>query len=379
VVSGFGFGLGSGGLVPGLIPGPASGSVTGRSVISGIILGNLPITLDMNSRLIGELDCALRRTETCDGGKSQAGPDVDFQLLLEGSLDMIWLSKVKAGVHRTVYCSPSTLQILGWTAEEMVHVPMADVFTPESIEVIAEDAARIVRGQQTTMIVVEAIRKDGAAIWLENKVRLLGTTPDGEMTVAVYMRDVTKRKHLEDHLARLAFIDGLTGIDNRRAFDETIEREWRRTLRTGSPLSLVLFDADHFKRFNDTYGHLVGDDCLRVIARSIRTKVNRPGDAVARYGGEEFAVLLPETDAEAAETVAEAICRYVAGLRIPHSANEARGLVTISGGVATAAATIGGTLKMPEGLVRAADAALYKAKSQGRNRIATAPPGECRP
>jgi diguanylate cyclase (GGDEF)-like protein len=177
----------------------------------------------------------------------------------------------------------------------------------------------------------------------------------------------------------LAFIDGLTGIDNRRAFDEAIEREWRRTMRTGSPLSLLLFDADHFKRFNDTYGHLVGDDCLREIARSIRSKVNRPGDEVARYGGEEFAVLLPETSADAAEKLAEAICRQVAGLRIPHSANEARGLVTISGGVATAVAAIGGMLKMPEGLVRAADAALYKAKNQGRNRIATAPPGECRP
>ena len=302
---------------------------------------------------------------------SQTAPEVDFRMLLEGSLDMIWLARVKDGVHRNVYCSPSSLQILGWTVEELHHLDLEAVFTPQSISVIKEDVEKISSGQRTSMVLVEAVRKDGQHIWLENKVRVLDRTPAGELSVVIYMRDVTERKRLEDQLANFALIDGLTGIDNRGSFDLAIDREWKRTLRTGLPLSLLLFDVDHFKLFNDTYGHQVGDDCLRTIAHAIRANVNRPSDVVARYGGEEFAVLLPDTDAEGAEIVANTLCHHVADLHIPHSDNNGRGFVTISGGVATALARFGGTIKMPEGLLLAADAAMYRAKHEGRNRIAT--------
>jgi diguanylate cyclase (GGDEF)-like protein/PAS domain S-box-containing protein len=301
---------------------------------------------------------------------SQTAPEVDFRMLLEGSLDMIWLASVKDGVHQNLYCSPSTLPILGWTVDELVHMQLESIFTPQSIAVIAEDVEKISSGQPTSMVMVEAVRKDGQHIWLENKVRLLDRTPDGELSVVIYMRDVTERKRLEDQLANFALIDGLTGIDNRRSFDQAIEREWKRAMRTALPLSLLLFDVDHFKLFNDTYGHQVGDDCLRAIAHAIRANVNRPGDVVARYGGEEFAVLLPATDAEGARILANTLCDQVARLRVPHNANDARGFVTISGGVATALARFGGTIKMPEGLLLDADAALYKAKNEGRNRIA---------
>jgi diguanylate cyclase (GGDEF)-like protein/PAS domain S-box-containing protein len=301
---------------------------------------------------------------------TQTAPEVDFRMLLEGSLDMIWLASVKDGVHRNLYCSPSTLPILGWTVDELVHMQLESIFTPQSIAVIAEDVEKISSGQPTSMVMVEAVRKDGQHIWLENKVRLLDRTPDGELSVVIYLRDVTERKRLQDQLANFALIDGLTGIDNRRSFDQAIEREWKRAMRTALPLSLLLFDVDHFKLFNDTYGHQVGDDCLRAIAHAIRANVNRPGDVVARYGGEEFAVLLPATDAEGAQILANTLCDQVARLRVPHNANGARGFVTISGGVATALARFGGTIKMPEGLLLAADAALYKAKNEGRNRIA---------
>lgn len=292
-------------------------------------------------------------------------------MLLEGSLDMIWQAKVKDGRHRFVYCSPSSVQTLGWSVEEIAHLPLEAMFTPESMLVIAEDVERISSGQPTSIVQVEAVRKDGHHIWLENKVRLLDRAPDGELSVVIYMRDVTERKRLQDQFAKLALIDGLTGIENRRAFDLAIDREWKRTLHTGLPLSLLLFDVDHFKPFNGTYGHQVGDDCHRAIACALRSAVNRPGDVVARYDGEEFVVLLPATDIEGAEILANRLCYRVADLRIPHSTNDARGVVTISGGVSTALARFGGNIKMPEGLLLAADAALYKAKHEGRNRIAT--------
>lgn len=292
-------------------------------------------------------------------------------MLLEGSLDMIWLAKVKDGAHRYAYHSPSTEQVLGWSAEEIDHLPMEAVYSQESIQIIAGDVKKLLSGQVTTTVLIEAIRKDGFHIWLENKVRLVDRAPDGELTVAIYMRDVTERKRLQDLNAKLAFLDGLTGIDNRRAFDQAIDQEWKRTLRSGFPLSLVLFDVDHFKSFNDIYGHQAGDDCLKVIAQAIRGQVSRPGDVVARYGGEEFAVLLPATEAEGAAILANSLCRLIADLQIPHCENCARGYVTMSGGVSTAPAPIGGKIKMPEGILLAADAALYRAKKQGRNRIST--------
>lgn len=301
-------------------------------------------------------------------------------MLLEGSLDMVWVARVKGPTHRFLYCSPSTAAVLGWTAEEMLRMTPGDVYTPEAISIIADDVQRITHGEENTMVVVEAVRKDGAHIWLENKVRVLERISDGWMTVAIYLRDVTERKLLQDRLAHMAFMDGLTGIDNRRSFDQAIEREWKRTLRTGAPLSLILLDVDNFKAFNDTYGHQVGDDCLRAIAFAARASVHRREDVVARYGGDELTVLLPETETDGTEFLANRLCAAVRDLRIPHSANAGRGIVTISGGVSTAISCAGGSIKMPEGLLLAADSALYKAKSLGRNQVATsvllATPGE---
>lgn len=305
---------------------------------------------------------------------------IDYQTLLEGSLDVVWLAKVKAPTHRYIYCSPSTATLLGWKPEEMVAMAPSAVFTEESMAIIADDVEKISRGEEHTMVLVEAVTRDGKHIWLENKVRVLDRDTDGWMTVAIYMRDVTDRKLLQDQLAHMAFVDGLTGIDNRRSFDKAIDREWIRTLRTGLPLSLILFDVDHFKAFNDTYGHLAGDDCLRAIASTLRECIKRPQDSVARYGGEELTVLLPETETAGAEIVANRVCGRVRNLCIPHSCNDGRGIVTISGGVSTVISRGEGSIKMPEGLLQAADSALYKAKSLGRNQVVTsvflAPPGK---
>jgi len=168
-------------------------------------------------------------------------------------------------------------------------------------------------------------------------------------------------------LQQLSQVDALTGIANRRRFEETLAREWRRAMRDGMPLSLVMIDIDHFKDFNDNLGHQVGDQCLRRVAGEIREALTRPGDVVARYGGEEFGAVLPSTPSRGAFAVAEMLRARVEALGIAHPTAATR-IVTISAGVATAAS---GGDSSPEALVAAADEALYRAKRAGRNRVET--------
>lgn len=182
-------------------------------------------------------------------------------------------------------------------------------------------------------------------------------------------------------LARITTIDALTGIANRRAFDEALHEEWRRMLRHGTALSLLMIDVDYFKRFNDTYGHVAGDACLGRVAQTIASRARRAGELAARYGGEEFAVLLPQTGIGEASKLAEVICDSVRDCQIPHAQSGAAPHVTISVGVASigkypdaaaafsrqGAAFAGATM-----LVETADLALYRAKMAGRNRAAVA-------
>ncbi|HEX2122202.1 MAG TPA: diguanylate cyclase [Thermoanaerobaculia bacterium] len=168
-------------------------------------------------------------------------------------------------------------------------------------------------------------------------------------------------------LHRISTLDGLTGVANRRLFDETLSLEWRRAARSRAPLSLLMIDIDRFKAFNDAAGHQNGDDCLRRVAQALRDGVHRAADLVARYGGEEFGVLLPETDAASARQVAESLRARIEALDMTHPAADG-GRVTISIGVATAIPPREGG--EPEELVRRADEALYDAKRAGRNRVA---------
>src|SRR5688572_29099816 len=169
-------------------------------------------------------------------------------------------------------------------------------------------------------------------------------------------------------LEATATTDGLTGIATRRRFDEALAREWRRTARAGAPLSLVLVDVDHFKAYNDRYGHPAGDACLRSVASQLAAAARRPGDLVARYGGEEFALLLPGTDSAGAAAVAGRACAAVERLAIPHGASSVGPYVTISAGVATTWLTPSDDVGGAAVLVAAADGALYQAKERGRGR-----------
>lgn len=165
-------------------------------------------------------------------------------------------------------------------------------------------------------------------------------------------------------LQRLATTDGLTGLANRRHFDEYFNQEWRRIARDQQPLSLILCDVDFFKLYNDTYGHQAGDYCLKSVAKAIRNMVKRPADLVARYGGEEFAIILPNTDVIGAIAVAKAICAQIKALNLPHSRSKVAEYVTLSMGVAT---TIPLLEAGAESLLKTADTALYQAKAEGRN------------
>ena len=171
-------------------------------------------------------------------------------------------------------------------------------------------------------------------------------------------------------LEALSSLDGLTGIANRRRFDEALETEWRRGRREGTPLSLLLIDVDFFKRYNDHYGHLEGDECLRRVANALKDSAHRPADLVARYGGEEFVILMGNTDQPGAAQVAETARRAVEELAIPHARSEAASCVTISLGSATLTP---GSHFEGEVLIKLADGALYEAKKDGRNRHRAAP------
>ncbi len=203
-------------------------------------------------------------------------------------------------------------------------------------------------------------------------------TLDGRPGIVGQFKDITSRKQAEEELAqanaalkRMARIDGLTQIANRRCFDETLQQEWRRMAREGKPLSLLLGDIDYFKRFNDHYGHQLGDDCLRLIAGALEGAILRPADLAARYGGEEFVLLLPDVNLQGALQVGERAQTAIQQLAIEHQASEVAKIVSMSFGATCLQPT---AEQSHEQLVALADKALYQAKEQGRNRIIPALP-----
>lgn len=192
------------------------------------------------------------------------------------------------------------------------------------------------------------------------------TKPFCPAIVRARVRNHLELKRYRDLLESQAATDGLTGIPNRRHFDQAMEREWRSAIRRKSNISLVLIDIDFFKPYNDHYGHLIGDECLRTVGQALVGGARRPSELVARYGGEEFVCLLPDTQLSGAVHVAGEILERVRTLQLPHAASPIASYVTLSLGVATASPLVG---QLPQELIQLADEQLYHAKRSGRNQV----------
>ena len=198
------------------------------------------------------------------------------------------------------------------------------------------------------------------------RLRMLGAQRREQQLRRLVEEKTTDLRRVNEDLLRLSSIDSLTGLANRRVFDQTLEKECARLKRTASAVSLLILDIDHFKAFNDSQGHQRGDECLTLVGSELTRHAKRKIDLAARYGGEEFAVILPETAAAGAERVAESVRSAIANLKLPHSASPVAPFVTVSVGVATATLESNSS---PEELIAAADQALYGAKRSGRNRV----------
>ncbi len=183
--------------------------------------------------------------------------------------------------------------------------------------------------------------------------------------------DMRHELHKVNHQLKMISIkDGLTGLANRRHFDEVMAKELKRSIRTKTELSLIMCDIDQFKLYNDNYGHQGGDDCLKIIAATLQKTNNRSGDLAARYGGEEFVFILPETNIEGATVVAESVRSAIDSLAVPHAYSSVTDHVTLSCGVASIRPQQGQDLaKIARELIAAADQGLYRAKELGRNQV----------
>lgn len=264
---------------------------------------------------------------------------------------------------RVVSANPGFVRITGHPADEAIG-KVAPLFDDDA-DALQQVRTRLQAGTHWDGTLL-ARRANGDRFPLEASV---DRVHDGDGRVQHYVmvfRDVTVQKQLEDRLRELSATDGLTLLANRRSFDEALEREWHLATRHGEPVSLIMIDIDHFKPYNDLYGHGAGDRCLQQVATAIAAGVRREGALVARYGGEEFAVILPRTDTAAAQEVAESLRRRVESLGIAHAGNPDGSRVTVSMGISTR--TPPQTADF-EDLMQSADQALYRAKEGGRNGV----------
>jgi len=362
-----------------------SGSLDQRPLDARIgiigVTGNLNLSnRDFNSRSPGAQTAAATdvTADTSGVGESVPGQSTDpkgpnpwqsigeqqalFRYLLDQINDGIFIIDPDTGT--ILDANRAAYQRLGYAREDLVgsHLSTITVNTDKNMSLgqIAK------KGVSANGVIYEEYHqhRNGRRIPMEINSRLIEL--DSRSYVVAIARDITDRKQLEEELRQLTTEDSLTRVFNRRFFDESLEQEWRRMMRMQRPISMLMIDVDHFKHYNDTYGHIAGDVCLRQIAGELMRQMRRAGDIVARYGGEEFAVILPETDDATARALAETLRQSVEALSLEHIGVPDESVVTLSIGVATLVPTASQSAIR---LVSLADKALYRAKAGGRNQI----------
>ncbi|HUP93109.1 MAG TPA: diguanylate cyclase [Solimonas sp.] len=265
--------------------------------------------------------------------------------------------------------NPAFEHITGFASADAVGRPARMLYQGDADEALYRGIVEAMTRDGRWQGEIASRRKNGQRFPLELSISAL-RDDDGRVShYAAIFRDNTAQRQLEDRLAELAALDGLTGIPNRRLFDDALGREWGRAQRERQPLSLVMADLDFFKHYNDRYGHLGGDECLRRVAAAIAREARRPADLAARYGGEEFALILPATDDAGAARIAQQVNRAVRDLALLHEDSQVGEVVTISAGYATVVPVPGSS---PDQLIELADRALYRAKHEGRDCVRSA-------
>ncbi len=294
-------------------------------------------------------------------------------LALTAANEGLWDYDIKSS---TMYYSPKSLKLLGYSQGFLGQDPRAwhSLVHPEDRQVLTRYPMNEEISKKNIKIDVRMRKADGDWRWMRIRGKMVEQSHDGKpmrfigtiSDIHDYMETQAALEKANEKLKQLAARDELTGIGNRRCFDRHLVQQWKRCRRDKTPLSLILCDIDHFKLYNDTYGHLEGDRTLQAVAKVIDATLKRPADLVARFGGEEFAVVLPATGRAGAMALAKEIKDTVEQLAIEHRACRVAPIVTISLGLATIVPDAG---ILPHNLVKAADKALYKAKSAGRNTI----------
>ena len=296
-----------------------------------------------------------------------------YRLLADQSSDMVFQLD-RNQVRR--YVSPASREILGYEPHELVGLKPVSQVHPDDAERVSAVFGSLIDGSVERTSVTNRIRhRDGHWVWVEVEFRSIRDQKTGEPAGIIgAMRNISLRKSLEIELAdanrrleALARQDALTGLANRRTFDEMLPLYYRRARQGRESFTIVMIDVDRFKLYNDRYGHPDGDDCLRRVGAAITASIRQTRDLAARYGGEEFALLLAETDADSAALVADRIRQNVERLALEHK-DSPYGIVTISAGVCSTA--VDAPDEGPDTLLRLADLALYAAKDAGRNVVA---------
>lgn len=300
-------------------------------------------------------------------GEDMPEDEVGFRFLADNSTDVICRAGTDMVLH---YVSPSCFHVLGWKPEEMLGKRPDAFFLHEDAAVFA---ASFSPGFDESPVTVRMRTKDGTLAWVEIRRRMVcDATPGAPRETLLVLHDITERKRLEERLSMLEATDARTGLATARAFDEVLDREWSRSLREGSHISLLLLDFHDFKRFHDSREHVEGDRCLARAAAAV-IGVLRTSDFSAQYGAEAIAIILPSTGARGAAQVAAKVRWAIEPLGSLHREKmEDQGWVMVSIGIATVLARPGGMLRMPELLRIAADNALRRAISQdqGGKRLA---------